>query len=495
MATVTLISQPNYWSPCEGEYSNLWYTMNSGSSGTTDFKYVVDLKSYNEVTTVTTALGRYKVPPRPTTGYGYFDASRSVQTQTSYDLYPNTVGFAARGNSIRKITMNYGYEYNPNLAWASISNSSGFVKLTFSASHGLSANDFVILNKDDKTINPQYDGTASITSVPTSSTLVINKTFGILDPVPETGTIVSTLRMTGTATDIYAFNGSRQYEQAQYDFAGYTSSVVGAPFLTNYPWSNNNDSPPMYIIGSQSKKIFSTDHEVLSFLVDNPSNNVVKMWLFELDANPYLGVYTPPFASRQYAYPLGNGYHRIDMGVGPANLAAIGLTLSVNTKFYLITTGAYDIGSPQTLNRAFYQVVDNCSPWKNIRLAFLNKLGGFDYMNFNWKSKNTFNTSKTEFKRQLTAGGYTVGERENTVLTSNSYDMWEVSTDWVSETEYWWLKELLGSSEVYVVKSDGSYLPIIITDTSKDTKTQLGDKLFCWTVNYKYAYKVGSQGN
>src|ERR1035437_4843259 len=265
MPTTTLVSQPQFWSPCEGDYSYLWYCLTSASSSTTDFKYVVDLSSYEIISNTTTVLGRYKVPPRPITGYGWFNASKVIQTQLSYDLFPNTYGFTARSNSLKVAKLRYGFEYNPSLKYIGSFNSSTYLGLTFSAAHGLLPGDLIMINKDDKTLNPQYDGTASITSTATYS-FITNKLYGVVGV--ETGAIASILRMTGTASDIQAFNGTRQYEQAQLNFSLYDQTTTGSPFLTNYPFSGNSDSPAIYVVATQSKSVSSTDKEVVSFLCD-----------------------------------------------------------------------------------------------------------------------------------------------------------------------------------------------------------------------------------
>jgi len=50
--------------------------------------------------------------------------------------------------------------------------------LTFSTSHGLVVGDKVIIDKDDKNINPQYDGESEVIAVLNENSLIINKAFG-----------------------------------------------------------------------------------------------------------------------------------------------------------------------------------------------------------------------------------------------------------------------------------------------------------------------------
>lgn len=59
----------------------LWHVALSNNSGQTDFKYVFDV--YNG----TQQLIRVKVYPNPTDGRGYFDASRVVKNEITYDWF------------------------------------------------------------------------------------------------------------------------------------------------------------------------------------------------------------------------------------------------------------------------------------------------------------------------------------------------------------------------------------------------------------------------
>jgi len=62
----------------------LWHVALSNNSGQTDFKYVFDV--YN-ASALQTQLIRVKVYPNPTDGRGYFDASRVVKNEITYDWF------------------------------------------------------------------------------------------------------------------------------------------------------------------------------------------------------------------------------------------------------------------------------------------------------------------------------------------------------------------------------------------------------------------------
>jgi hypothetical protein len=57
-----------------------------------------------------------------------------------------------------------------------------------------------------------------------------------------------------------------------------------------------------------------------------------------------------------------------------------------------------------------------------------------------------------------------------------------LTSDYVNETDYNWLRELLASPEVYYER-DGYYYPVTITDSQWQEKKRINDKLFNLTIN------------
>jgi hypothetical protein len=70
--------------------------------------------------------------------------------------------------------------------------SGGKVGLTFSEKHKLATGDILTINKTDKTINPEYDGTASVTSVVNEYHIVTDLNWG-QNSTLESGTVSTTI--------------------------------------------------------------------------------------------------------------------------------------------------------------------------------------------------------------------------------------------------------------------------------------------------------------
>ncbi len=137
-------------------------------------------------------------------------------------------------------------------------------------------------------------------------------------------------------------------------------------------------------------------------------------------------------------------------------------------------------------------IVEPCLLYENVRIVFLNRMGGYDYFTFNKDKKRTVAINRTEYKQVLDIA-YEFGDRGDVVLAQDVQYTFTLNSDWISEETYLWLEELVTSPEVYIVTFlDSKYKldPIVITDTSYVIKTRLRDKIFNLTLNYKLAYPV-----
>ena len=522
-ATVSLINQPYEFSPANGE---MWYIAQNTTSGLTDFNYLFNVYTLNFNTlTIKDNLGLYKVPERPTDGYGYFSPSRILKSVISYDLQP-AIGVnvstlsqpTAFTNSIVPYYVTYGFEYNPGITFSGVFNSSGFVGLSFSSNPGFKVNDIININKDNKNVNPQYDGTASITSILGTFSVKTNLIF-VTSSYPETGLIDDVIRFNGTASSRWAFNGTKQYDQNYYtnntlfrqgyDFTNFYAigNTGNTRILSNYYYeaSPNLGNTPI------QKTVNLQNYETVSFLNDQSYGTMSYRIIRYSGTNP--NSRTAIGTSSFPGYPSTDRYGMWSIGVGPMNIQNLGLSLT-NTDSYVV-----QILKGSTVKTYVDRVIDrSCYLYNNVRIAFLNKFGVLEYWNFQLDSKNTMNTDRYNYKRTLD-WNYDVGQRGDTILSQNAYDLWTVNTNFIDEYEYNHLKELISTGEAYVIDetSNGLYVkpgnilydwgageydgggydllkyPIIITDTSYEVKTAYRDKIFNLTLNYRMAYNITTQ--
>lgn len=484
MATISLLTEPFILEPIN---TDLWYRVNSASSSITNFKYIFQpqyrLEPFN---TNYIKLSLYRVPPRPTTGDGLFSPHRVLKSFIQNKVNPyQSLWVSGFNSSLPGIpasyidyNVKYGFEYSPNQPWFNTSNSSGFLALTFSSPHNLQVGDVLILDKDNKTINQQYDGTCSVSQVINTVQIRTDLTYGVAPTTgTETGVVTTIQRLTATSsTGRYTWNGTRQYLQADTDFTGqFILASASTDFLTNWP-------------SSSYKPIQTDDYETVSMILQAGTNSV----MFVDTLNSSGGVVN----SYGFTISTSGNYRRVDFGIGYKNLqnAGVNFTGATGYRFYTKYNGA-----TSSVTR-YYKIDTQCSIYDKVRVAFLNRDGGFDYFNFTLDSKRSISISRTEYEKVL-AYNYTIGDRGKTILSQKAEPKMTITSNWITETESIWLEELLTSPEVYVLGNSstlntpatGYKLPIIITDTNYEVKTYLRNQVFNLVLNFKYAYDLNLQ--
>ena len=115
MPTFSLISQPQTLAPVNAP---LWFVGSSTNNKFPFFKYNFQLYKYNRYNlSDRTFLGQFKIPPRPTTNLGVFDAHKVLQSQVGSYIFSYTqsgIVPVVDNNSVVLYKGLFGYEYNPN---------------------------------------------------------------------------------------------------------------------------------------------------------------------------------------------------------------------------------------------------------------------------------------------------------------------------------------------------------------------------------------------
>ncbi len=198
------------------------------------------------------------------------------------------------------------------------------------------------------------------------------------------------------------------------------------------------------------------------------------------------------------------GVRRLNMmGCGPWNISGFtnadiigGIQPIINTNViskYEIAIFHSGGGTNQVVSETkTFNINKKCSKYDTIRFMFLNRLGQYDYFNSTLVSKKTTNIQRNTYKKNLPYN-YTVGNRGETVLAVNANQSVICNTDWVTQEESDWLQELFTSNEVYILNLDGSYLPVILTVDTPETKKRVNDIIFNYTITFRYAYDLNIQ--
>jgi hypothetical protein len=122
-----------------------------------------------------------------------------------------------------------------------------------------------------------------------------------------------------------------------------------------------------------------------------------------------------------------------------------------------------------------------------VRLAWVNSRSGWDYFNFIKKNEITDTIERKQYKQTRWRGGSPFYLSSDRVLTDRETLVTQslsVTSDWVQENEYVFLRSLLVSNQVHIVNDDGSFTPCSLEDTSFLERRERNGKL------YNVAFKV-----
>lgn len=151
------------------------------------------------------------------------------------------------------------------------------------------------------------------------------------------------------------------------------------------------------------------------------------------------------------------------------------------------TVQAFNDASAVSVLYRFDIVGNDCKGYETIRLAFVNRLGTYDYYNFNKKSTRTTSIVRSTFKQDYghtpsaqngsnyhDYGSYEGGTKNYNV---NATETIEANTDFVSETEAVLLEELFTSPDVYMQNENGNFEPVVVANSEYIKQTTVNDKV------------------
>ena len=172
---------------------------------------------------------------------------------------------------------------------------------------------------------------------------------------------------------------------------------------------------------------------------------------------------------------------------------------------YYVIYGADGSGNQETDKYYFYRygsgaTVDDrhqsCSRYDNVRLAWRNRLGAWDYMNF--RGKSTESVAITRSDSASVSGTwnsatftYDNSDRGKKTLYTEATRKLTINSDWLNDDEGAWLEELFTSTNVHILGDSNIVYPVVITDKAYTKKTSVNNKVkIQYIVNLEYANKV-----
>jgi len=129
--------------------------------------------------------------------------------------------------------------------------------------------------------------------------------------------------------------------------------------------------------------------------------------------------------------------------------------------------------------------------WKNMRLGWVNSRGGWDYFNFTKKSEITNEIDRKQYRKVLfngTTGVFSANDRTLTQRQNLVQQVLTVTSDYITEGEFIFLRSLLASNQVTWLTEDAGKtieIPVNVDDTSYVEKRTTDGKLYNVTLRVR----------
>lgn len=184
------------------------------------------------------------------------------------------------------------------------------------------------------------------------------------------------------------------------------------------------------------------------------------------------------------------------LGLQMFDVSPAGVNQYLGTTFITPSTQSYTL----TISADTIRVTRACTQYTPYSLHFLNELGGFDTFQFRLVNRQSRQFERKKYEQLGWALSGTTMTRSDAFKKVRGGDVqfstkqmvkYTLTSDYVNETDYNWLRELLSSPEVYYER-DGYYYPVTITEAAWQEKKRINDKLFNLTINIDIA-TVNSQ--
>ena len=548
--SVTLANTPGRLNPVNAE---MWFRFTTNNFTAANFRYYAEVYTFSlsNTTQGKTLLQREKVSARPVTGDGHFSPHAILKSYVK-NRFVSTLAYNIpyplyNESSLIAYSVKVGVGHNPRLQYGNVSTSgisrggvisltafannqvikpasmptptSGtyyYVRISLPTLHGFLVGDELTLSKNNPGINGFYNGKSTIVAVGTNyadvnivyiaNAYVSGSTANdFSSPAPnyiESGDIVDLISMRSESTVLYGFEGTRQYEQNAYDFADRFILKSNPSFFPTFPGlysPNRNGYLTNYDFRFNWKPIYRNQDEVQTFMIQE-ANNISYVQIRTYDANKnVIDIHYVPWPGVN----IQSNYIRMwQMEVGPrgwegwsysSTVGGSGTVTFIGASYYSIQVGATLAGGINYWSEAVrYQIVEPNCVYENVRIAYLNRAGGYDFFNFSLNSDKTINVARKEFTKPLNYG-YAIGDRAQSTLSIDAFESYVANSDYMTEHDYSVLSEILTSPDVYWIKKDGTVIPILITDSVLKYKTKIKDKLLSMTINFKRSDKINVQ--
>ena len=232
------------------------------------------------------------------------------------------------------------------------------------------------------------------------------------------------------------------------------------------------------------------------------------------------GSYLPILNSPNYQPPIWLPVDRglLYVGVGPNNIIGNwsdtggGLITSADfddcVTYEVWATGSGGEADVHSQKYQFEMQQGDCKGYETIRLAYLNRQGAWDYMNFTKKSTVSTDITRSNFKQNYGVVPVRYGGSPNPIYNQWDYDSAmggtrtynvnaiqtiEANTDWLTEDDAVYMEELFTSPDVYMQNTNNEFEPVVVSERDYTKQTKANDKLIQYVISIQKGHETRVQ--
>lgn len=451
-------------------------------------------------------VSRLKVQENPNNVF-LFDLHKYIEREISYDFNPNSLGWSIATQSAATYSVSLGDEWRPT--WNFIDNfflpgsKLGFIGTQ--SPDGFATGSQIIVTQTSPFTFSQYNGLALIeaiiaTSSPapgfTGSHWIIETNKLFLGNTPANGGQITlaqfeksqALGLTSVSGK-WAFNGVRTFlEDIDWNGAEYTAGTYSggtSSFLTEAPegWLVPTDGRMWLHTYNPNSTEYSASLEV-----------VTNTGTFRLTN----GFTSPSALNNQSNLMVGCGPYQLGFTSSFTVVSGGFPIINSNTKEYKVfVRGA---SGATILKEKTFKIDTKCAPYEKVQLIFLDALGSFIPYGFKLKKREMVQMNRVHwgqhYGRYASSTNnfkYNTWDRGKTTLDTQLTEMWQLTTDWLNQSQSDYMVKLLASPEVYYIDESGVAIAVSISNNETERKKVINDQVINYTFNIELSQKNSTQ--
>ena len=412
-------------------------------------------------------------------GFGVMDLHSKLESYISYDLDPTDNNLSS---SSSKSSVSYNVVLYEKYLYEAVFNvvsddGNGVAKINYILPHYYTAGDVIII---EDLFMGTYDGRLIVTDVISPTEILINQSFsgiafgrstrsdGLNTKIPSTITL---------SKDKVVWNGVLNW--------------VDVP-----TWDHT-----IYNLNAPNKLLLCDIPLISDIRIDD--RLVANIYLEDVALYPFSVILTTSDGGEFQFYNSITTGSVISVGLGcyellnsttpPSILSGSLPVIKDSTESYSIRiVDDYDNDISEIYQ---FNIKRPCTKFENYKLLYLDKFGGWQSINFDLSHKRDVSVKKTTFNKTYgsydevtNTWGYNSWDRSRGVLDTEINEVYSITSNWVNEPTRDKILAALKSPEVYHIKDNNIYLPIVLTTTSLEAKQKVNNKIFNYKLKFEYGF-------